>query len=283
MRAARRAETDSSKSSNESEEERPPQHGGRGGSARKGRTERRKGQRKPRREEIMNHQSSEMHTAENMEYMEEGPSARREPNSGGQQEENDGNDATRQTAGGCPWIFNILALDGTTDVGQEMMRRVEGCSWKLRDGIAEWPTLMDMQDWTTEQGHPSFEQWTSNNRRTWNRLDDWMKLWDDTVSSALCQKCWSQRSDSSQTSAWEEQVQYWSLAHVHRSSGCEHHTDLDWLWRTRPPNSCCALHKIRQMVEESSPARAEGHRVFCTMLWMIMLERGLEKPTEGGD
>ena len=36
------------------------------------------------------------------------------------------------------------------------------------------------------------------------------------------------------------------------------------------------------MIEKSTPVRAEGHRVFCMTLWMIMLEQGLGTPMERG-
>ena len=195
-----------------------------------------------------------------------------------------GKGTTDWRVGTCPWILTILALDGTNTRGRETLETVERSDWNLKKGTTNWPTLWEMRDLTTDEGHPSFEGWTDDNRRSWACLDRWMRGWDEKMEGALCQGCWRREKgwEQDQVSAQEEQILFWTLAHVEDSTRCAHVTSLAWLWKTQPPQSGFAWIRIRKMIEKSTPARAEGHRVFCMTLWMIMLEQGLGTLTDSG-
>ena len=230
----------------------------------------------------MKTQDFEMHTIDSQGS--EGQSMATRNSDGGSRQERAGKGTTNRRGDTCPWIVTILALDGTNTRGRETLKAVERSDWNLRKGIANWPTLWEMRELTTDKGHPSFEGWTDNNRQSWACLDRWMRGWDEKMARALCQACWRREKGREQTqvSAHEELVLFWTLAHVEDSTRCAHATSLVWLWKTQPPQSGFAWIRIRKMIERSTPARAEGHRVFCMTLWMIMLDQGMGTLTDSG-
>ena len=230
----------------------------------------------------MKTQDFEMHTIDSQGS--EGQSMATRNSDGGSRQERAGKGTTNRRGDTCPWIVTILALDGTNTRGREALKAVERSDWNLRKGIANWPTLWEMRELTTDKGHPSFEGWTDNNRQSWACLDRWMRGWDEKMAKALCQTCWRREKGREQTqvSAHEELVLFWTLAHVEDSTRCAHATSLVWLWKTQPPQSGFAWIRIRKMIERSTPARAEGHRVFCMTLWMIMLDQGMGTLTDSG-
>ena len=187
----------------------------------------------------MNPQDSEMHTIGSQRSTEGESSSARNSDSKSSQRKRAGKGTTNWRVGTCPWIFTILALDGTNTMGRETLKTVGRSDWNLKKGATNWPTLWEMRDLTTDEGHPSFEGWTNDNRRSWACMDRWMREWDEKMERALCQECWSRAKgwEQDQVSAQEEQILFWTLAHVEDSTRCEHVTSLAWLWKTQPPQS----------------------------------------------
>ena len=137
----------------------------------------------------MNPHDSEMHTTKTQGSTEGESSSARRPDRGSSRKEQAGKGTTSQRTSMCPWMFTILALDGTNATGRETLRMVERSDWNLRKGVTNWPTLMEMRDLTTDKGHPSFEGWTSDNQSTWACVDRWMQEWDEKMGRAPCQEC----------------------------------------------------------------------------------------------
>ena len=105
----------------------------------------------------MNPQDSEMHTIGNPGSTEGESSSARKSDSKSSRKQRAGKGTTSWRAGTCPWIFTILALDGTNTTGRETLEMVGKSDWNLKKGATNWPTLWEMRDLTTDEGHPSFK------------------------------------------------------------------------------------------------------------------------------